>query len=61
MFDLNTLRGSVRPVITLTLTFVLSFLVIAGRPLPEAFLTILSMVLGYWFAQRSARSTPGEN
>ncbi len=51
----NTIRSLIRPAVTLALTVTFCALVIAGRPVPEVFTTVLSMVLGWWFSSRSEK------
>ncbi len=49
----NHIRSLIRPAVTLALTLTFCAQVLLGHPIPEVFTTILSTVLGFWFASRS--------
>ena len=51
---LDALNVAVRPLVTLMLVAVLCWGFIAGKVGGEAFLSVVSMVIGFWFQQRQA-------
>lgn len=51
---LDTLNAAVRPLVTLMLTAVLCYGFVAAKIGGEAFLSIVSVVIGFWFSARQA-------
>ena len=51
----NTIRGLVRPAVTLLLVLAIVVLVSLGRTIPEQLWSAFLLILGFWFGSR----TPG--
>ena len=56
---MDKFRSLVRPVITLSLTFTLCYLVIIGKIETQYFIGIVSTVIAFWFSERSGKNEKG--
>jgi hypothetical protein len=57
---IDLLNGAVRPIVTLGLAATFCYLALAGEVPIEAFVSTVSLILGFWFMQRQQAKPNGD-